>query len=351
MKTNLYIPKKIKVGFQSRKDTFTGKLAFVTYEDDKGLLRQENAWNGWRDKKIEPVEFENTPLSNFIFNKDVNRNGYWSDVTKVRIYDPRDFEFEIDVSNMMYILMHSDISKRDIAEECVFAWNGRNLILLPVNSEEYRKSVEATRKMNTKFSTKDLVAGHNYMTKKIGEVVYLGYYEWSSKQYFGGSEIYQNVGKKHVFYINKKYHDKFFIMDGKDLVEEVSNQVHPQYSHLVEELFKTKNMKKAGKISTKKGFETVGYKKTAYELQKVVISAENGNAHYKLYHIDLRINDDKPHFHNVKEMSYYYSTQIAHDLIYSSLDKQDPNVLKDYFVSKGFGELFYVNAEGKTIKL
>lgn len=351
MKTNLYIPKKIKVGFQARKDTFTGKLGFVTYEDDKGLLRQENSWNGWRDKNIKPVEFENTPHSNFIFNKDVNRNGYWSDVTKVRIYDPRDFEFEIDVSNMMYILMHSDISKRDIAEECVFAWNGRNLILLPVNSEEYRKSVEATRKINTKFSTKDLVAGHTYMTKKIGEVVYLGHYEWSSKQYLGGSEIYQNIGKKHVFYINKPYYDKFFIMDGKDLVEEVSNQVHPQYSHLVEELFKTKNMKKHGRLSTKKSFETVGYKKTYYNLQKVVISVENGKANYKLYEVDFKINDDQPEFYNIKELFYFESSNIIGDLIHSNLDKEDPNVLTDYFVSKGFCELSYVNTQGKTIKL
>lgn len=115
MQSNLYIPKKITVGFQKRSDTYTGKLGFVTYTDDKGLFRQENSWNGWRDKKIAPIEVDNVP-SRFVFNKDVSRSGHWSDVTKVRIYDTRDFEFEIDVSNMMYILMHSDISKDILSE-------------------------------------------------------------------------------------------------------------------------------------------------------------------------------------------------------------------------------------------
>ena len=31
--------------------------------------------------------------------------------------------------------MHSDVSKRDIVEEMVYAWNGKDLVLLPVNSE------------------------------------------------------------------------------------------------------------------------------------------------------------------------------------------------------------------------
>lgn len=35
MNTNIFIPTKINVGFQERKDTYTGKLAYVIYFDEK----------------------------------------------------------------------------------------------------------------------------------------------------------------------------------------------------------------------------------------------------------------------------------------------------------------------------
>ena len=144
MKTNLFIPTKIKVGFQKRTDTFTGKLAYVIYYDEKGKIRKETSWSNWRDDKIEAVEFDNTARNGFLFNKGIKRDGYhWgSGRSVIRVYDPRDFEFEITVDNLIGILMHSDVSKRDIVENCVYAWTGGDLVLLPTNSEEYRQSVE-----------------------------------------------------------------------------------------------------------------------------------------------------------------------------------------------------------------
>lgn len=42
MKSNIFVPKKINVGFQNRDDTYTGKLAYVVYYDEKGKLRKKN---------------------------------------------------------------------------------------------------------------------------------------------------------------------------------------------------------------------------------------------------------------------------------------------------------------------
>ena len=70
MNTQLYIPKKIKVGYQSRSDTYTKKLAYIIYYDDKGVLRKERSWEGWRDKKIAAEEFDNVPTSGFVLHKD-----------------------------------------------------------------------------------------------------------------------------------------------------------------------------------------------------------------------------------------------------------------------------------------
>ena len=36
---SIYIPEKIKVGYQNRNDTYTKKLAYVIYYDEKGKLR------------------------------------------------------------------------------------------------------------------------------------------------------------------------------------------------------------------------------------------------------------------------------------------------------------------------
>ena len=36
LKNNIFIPKTINVGYQNRKGTYTGKLAYVIYYDKKG---------------------------------------------------------------------------------------------------------------------------------------------------------------------------------------------------------------------------------------------------------------------------------------------------------------------------
>jgi hypothetical protein len=53
------IPKVINVGFNKRNDTYTGKLAYVTYTDEKGVLRKETSWLGWSDSKIDKETFDN----------------------------------------------------------------------------------------------------------------------------------------------------------------------------------------------------------------------------------------------------------------------------------------------------
>ena len=45
MKSNIYIPKRLNVGYQNREDTYTVKIAYVIYYDEKGKLRKETSWN------------------------------------------------------------------------------------------------------------------------------------------------------------------------------------------------------------------------------------------------------------------------------------------------------------------
>lgn len=37
----MFIPKKIKVGYQNRQDTYTGQLAYIIYYDKSNKVRKE----------------------------------------------------------------------------------------------------------------------------------------------------------------------------------------------------------------------------------------------------------------------------------------------------------------------
>jgi hypothetical protein len=202
MNTNMFIPTKIKVGYQERKGTYTGKLAYVIYFDNKGVLRKEKSWEGWRDKKIAAHEFSNEPMEGFVLNKGVGgvRESWSSWNTRneyIRVYDPRDFEFEISVSNLLFILQEcSSIKGKGLEGEFVYAWNGTELVLLPVGSEEYKSCQDHTARQSKKITAKDVKAGHSYIMKNGKSVLYLGRYPYSTTESWRG---FTPIGNRHIF--------------------------------------------------------------------------------------------------------------------------------------------------------
>lgn len=221
MDNDLFIPTKLRVGFVEDTSTFTGKLAYVIYYDEKGKIRKEPSWNGWRDKNIPSIELDNTPMLGYVLNRGVERYGYHgSGRSMIRIHDPRNFEFEISIDNLVGILMNNDVSKRDIQGECVFAWSGSDLILLPVNSEEYKTSQRYTEKQSQKVSTKELIKGATYVKKKDHTPYrYLGHFEWFD--YMDNTSLKQTIskGKKHLFYTAVQKFDKNYqLIDEYDIV-------------------------------------------------------------------------------------------------------------------------------------
>lgn len=171
-KDRFFIPNKIKVGYQERSDTFTGKLSYIIYYDELGKLRKERSWNSWRDSSIPDNEFDNIPIEGFYLNKAVG--GYKSSwnyrMTYCRIYDPRGFEFEIGVDNLLWILDHSECLKgKKLTGKFVYSWVGTELVLLPCDSEEYDESKVASDKTIDSGSIKlsDLVPGALYKVKYL----------------------------------------------------------------------------------------------------------------------------------------------------------------------------------------
>lgn len=180
---SIYIPKKIKVGYQNRSDTYTKKLAYVIYYDEKNKLRKETSWNNWRDEKIEPDDFDNEPTRGFVLNKKAgDYSGYWGNHRQAycRVYDPRGFKFEITINNLLYILENCDCLKgKGLDGEFVYGWDGKDLILIPVDSPDYKEIKTRTDKIQNgkRFKGKDLIIGATYLTKNEEKWVYMGRFD------------------------------------------------------------------------------------------------------------------------------------------------------------------------------
>lgn len=208
---NLFIPQTIKVGYQERNGTYTGRLAYVIYYDEKGKLRKETSWKRWRSKDIDPDDFKNEPTEGFVLNKEVQRynwSHFSSNRSYIRIYDPRGIEFEITPENLIGLLMESNCNKRMLEGEFVYAWHGPELVLLPCNSEAYKDAVEHTLRQSKKVSARDLVEGCSYTLKDGDEVIYMGRYKWYKWDGYTDKPHAREMKRKHVFWNGSKF-EKF----------------------------------------------------------------------------------------------------------------------------------------------
>ncbi len=212
----MFIPKKIRVGFQHREGTYTEKLAYVIYYDLKGKLRKEKSWEGWRDDKIEPVEFDNNPQDGFVLNKGITRypwSSFGSNRSMIRVYDGRGIEFEITPENLIGLLMETNCSKRGLEGEFVYAWSGADLVLLPCSSEAYSDAVKNTERQGKKVSARDLKPGCSYMTKKGEEAIYMGRFPWFTWSLW--KKTTRISQKKHIFaHSSKPKHGELFFPKG-----------------------------------------------------------------------------------------------------------------------------------------
>lgn len=258
MDNQLFIPTKINVGLKGREDTYTGKLGYVIYWDNKGKLRKEGSWESWRWKEGDKRNirnhttgkwddivcgpeyaaqaFENVPTEGFVLNKDVGgaRRSYGWDarIEKVRVYDPRNFEFEISIPNLLFILQEtSAIKGKGLEGEFVYAWSGKELVLLPVGCKEYKNSAGFTDLQSKKVTKTDILPGCLYKTKKQVDVMYLGRYNWCEISTYSKTI---NISPKHIFYDIKSknfYQESGFTMLGERLTTEVAEN----YSDILEE--------------------------------------------------------------------------------------------------------------------
>lgn len=202
------IPDKIKVGYQNRHDTYTGKLAYVIYYDEKNKLRKETSWQGWRDDKINPDDFDNVPTEGFVLNKGVGgarQSWGWNPRNEyIRVFDPRGFEFEISVANLLFILQEcTSIKGKGLEGEFVYAWDGKDLVLLPVGCYEYKQSSEFTANKSKKVTKADMIAGRTYLDKNGVKLIYIGREKCRPDNTFKFGRYDSDEGTKYDFFASE----------------------------------------------------------------------------------------------------------------------------------------------------
>jgi len=258
--TKLFIPDKVAVGFKEREGTYTGKLAYVIYYDKKGVLRKERSWQSWRDSKIKPEEFDNVPTEGFVLNKGVGgtRNSYgWNPRNEyIRVYDPRGFEFEISVPNLLFILKECDCSRgKGLEGEFVYSWDKSELVLVPVSSMDYKLSQEFTDFKEKSVKVKELVDGATYTTKNMEDIVYVGRFEYhfavSNRWSYRGARKKDGKGfiRKFVFWNG----EKFLFTENVRHLAVCKTEVPPgNYAELVDQFHNSKNGTKVVRLFLKK---------------------------------------------------------------------------------------------------
>jgi len=309
MREQLRIPKKIKAGFQKRSDTYSKKLAFVVWYDDKGQLKQEKSWNGWRDQSIDAIDYDNEPMSGFVLNRDVGGSqrsyGWNSRREKVRVYDPRDFEIEITVDNLLYILQEcSSIKGKGLEGEFVYAWSGSAIVLLPVNSDVYKQSIEFTDLQNKGVTKADMIPGCTYTMKDQTEVMFLGRHPWYGHHYSYkyDREEYKSVRKNIFLVMDNKKKKRYLDETGfKRIAVRTSDKPVDGFSDEYEAFMNTWHVSPPEKLVfkkfTKKELEdkkkdcywNVGYVK--YEDNRYISVQKNWNSEEFIPHTEVVLKD------------------------------------------------------------
>ena len=357
--TTIYVPKKIKVGFNERNDTYTGKLAYIIYYDEKGKLRKETSWNSWRDKSLDPEEYDNEPTSGFVLNKKVgDYSGDWGAHRQAycRIYDPRGFEFEITINNLLFILEHCTCCPgKGLEGDFVYGWDGKDLVLLPTNSPDYIEIEKYSKRINNRkiFTGKDLIIGATYLTKDNEEWIYMGrfdkwnchiatYHEGSYYYRYNGwsdnvddtwikdsyaNQAYKNENKgKHYWFINLNSEWKFdrikiFKSLSSKIIDVINEKCVQNYADLYAELEKESD------------FSPIDYGKDEVHEMK-----------YKSFDERVKHINEWPHYINLYSSTYHGFVKLCYDEYYNGYYNRKADSDKKWYIKYDSKHSRYLNS-------
>jgi hypothetical protein len=182
MLSTIKIPEKVYVGFQGRRSEDEVPLGFMTpYTTDKAGQKRRDTVDNWakgygRDKTFNSVMLDNKPMIGFKIGRDIRRSGGWngSGASYVRVADPRGFELEITIENLVMCMGSNLIDDGEILQECVWGRDGNRNILLPTNSEPFKDSIQTKAKLDTVISLRQVKPGDEVALVTGETGIYMG---------------------------------------------------------------------------------------------------------------------------------------------------------------------------------
>lgn len=375
MNTKIFVPKKCKVGFNPRNDTYTGMLGYVIYHDGK-IWRKEKSWDGWiykyksdeeyekekrtaynyvidemlkaeprkdsnmcqiyvgapfyrhsfepvstreqaeslldyekytpnlgkysNDPKIKPFEFDNVPMEGFVLNRKAggNNTGWNHRNTYCRVYDPRGFEFEITIPNLLYILENSNsIKGKGLEGKFIYGWDGTELVLVPEQSPEFIEMISFTELQDMKVSKKELIPGGIYINSNNIKLTYMG-------EGFEYSSYYRKFSSSKKLWFHKKGyldHDEFINCNIKS-IKKYTGENNENYANLMDKLEESTRYFNGDKNSKYVEIENP-YEKLTEQLN---------NYYHKSYYIKVNNKFLKI---KIKKNFYYYDYGCDYDVV------------------------------------
>lgn len=219
---SMKLPEKFYCGFQQRNGQDDLPLGFMTpWGTDKAFEKRKDTVDRWagnsygRTASLSAVTFDNTPVMGFKLGRAIRRCGWNGGNTVIRVEDPRGFEVEIQVGNLLRIMENNTVENGEIMAECVWGRDGNANILLATNSEPYLQAVENTERMKRKTSVKDVKPGMKVRLQNGTEAIWLG-------MFYGikfGKKAYPTTAEKHDPY-NRSETKQFYEEDGTALIQD-----------------------------------------------------------------------------------------------------------------------------------
>lgn len=157
----------------------SNSLAYVTYyEDNKAFEKRKQTGLSWSHEK-DGVIFDNTPTKGFQVLSVTSRYS-----TDNKVFDIKDtvrgFSFQIPSGNLTALMMDTPIIKGVIQDELVYGREDAQTVLIPINSEAYKKALQDKEKIENKLRYADLKCGDVFkMFNDKAEYLFLG--RWKCK--------------------------------------------------------------------------------------------------------------------------------------------------------------------------
>lgn len=174
---NVTIPVQHYVGMVVRSGSKI-PLGFITpYGEDAAAKKRMATVDGWcnhgKKDSLPTTVIDNVPMLGFKMSGDIRR-GMQGGQDKWRIVDPRGFELEITSENLSMLLSDTTIEKGEILDQCVWAREGGQNLLLTTVSREYIDAVKMTEIATSSASWKDVKLGHTVTLQNGIKGRYLG---------------------------------------------------------------------------------------------------------------------------------------------------------------------------------